>query len=146
MVIDKPGWREDCCALVSGLASLVKGRESMNRLIVGAGALFLGLLHTASAQTVSTEAGGVIVIEAEAFSNNTSRAINGTTFQWVATNAVAGYSGGGYMEATPNIGTNQNVTWLNVCPQLDYAVNFANALTHYVWIRGYAVANKIGRA
>ncbi len=113
----------------------------MNRSIVGAGVLFFGLLCTAMAQTVFTEAGGVVVIEAEAFSNNTSRVINGTTFQWVATNAVPGFSGTGYMEATPNVGTNQNATWLNVSPQLDYAVNFATNQTHYVWIRGYAVTN-----
>lgn len=119
----------------------MKGRQSMIRFIVGAFAILLGFLHTATAQTVFTEAGGVVVIEAEGFSNNTSRVINGTTFQWVATNAVPGFSGTGYMEATPNIGTNQNVTWLNVCPELDYAVNFANALTHYVWIHGYAVTN-----
>ena len=113
----------------------------MNRFIVVAGAFFFGFLHTATAQTVSTEAGGVIVIEAENYSNNTARVINGTTFQWIATNAVPGFSGTGYMEATPNIGTNQNNVWLNVSPELDYAVNFANALTHYVWIRGYAVTN-----
>jgi len=100
--------------------------------------LLFGFLHSAIAQTVFTEAGEWWVIEAESFSNNTARIINGTNFQWIATNAVAGFSGSGYMEATPNVGANQNVTWQTVCPQLDYAVNFANALTHYVWIRGYA--------
>src|SRR5579859_3954758 len=119
----------------------MKGWDKMIRSTVGALALFLGILHTVSAQTLFTESGGVVVIEAESFSNNTSRVINGTTFQWVTTNTVAGFSGTGYMEATPNIGTNENVTWQNVSPQLDYEVNFANALTHYVWIRGYAASN-----
>ena len=113
----------------------------MIRYLWGALALISTFLSTATAQTNFTEAGGVVVIEAESYSNNIARITNGTNFQWVANNAVPGFSGTGYMEALPNIGTNLNVTWLTTSPELDYAVNFANALTHYVWIRGYAVTN-----
>ena len=113
----------------------------MMRSIVGAIALFFGLLQAATAQTVFTEAGGVVVIEAESFSNNTSRVINGTNFQWVATNAIPGFSGTGYMEATPNVGENQSVTWSNTSPELDYPVNFNLAVTHYVWVRAFAFTN-----
>ena len=108
--------------------------------------LFVGVgiqlsLPSTRAATVFTEAGGVVVVEAEGFSNNIARSINGTNFQWVATNSVPGASGGTYMEATPNMGVNQTNSWLGVSPQLDYSVSFANALTHYVWIRGYAASN-----
>ena len=119
----------------------MKGNKSMIRYFCGALALVSTFLTTATAQTVFTEAGGVIVIEAESYSNNTARITDGTNFQWVTNNAVAGFSGTGYMEALPNIGTNLNTTWLTTSPELDYTVNFANALTHYVWIRGYAVTN-----
>ena len=120
----------------------MNGRELIKRFTLSALALTMGCTYNALAQVpVFTEAGGVVVIEAESFSNNTARVISGTNFQWIATNAVSGYSGSGYMQALPNNGINENVTWQNVSPQLDYAVNFANALTHYVWIRGYAVTN-----
>src|ERR1035437_6808221 len=119
----------------------MKGSKSMIRYLWGALALISTFLSTATAQAVFTEAGGVIVIEAESYSNIIARVTNGTNFQWVANNAVTGFSGTGYMEALPNVGTNLNTTWLTNSPELDYAVNFANAQTHYVWIRGYAVTN-----
>lgn len=110
----------------------------MTRSVLGAIALVFGLVQIVTAQTVFSEAGGVVVIEAENFSNNTSRVINGTNFQWVASNSVAGYSGTGYMEASPNVGANINAAWSNTCPQLDYTVNFTSNATHWVWVRGYA--------
>ncbi len=113
----------------------------MIRYFCGALALLSAFLPIAGAQTIFTEAGGVVVIEAESYSNNIGRITNGTNFQWIANNAVTGFSGTGYMEALPNIGTNLNITWLTTSPELDYPVNFANALTHYVWIRGYAFTN-----
>ncbi len=109
----------------------------MTRSVLGAIALVFGLVQIVPAQIVFSEAGGVVVIEAESFSNNTARAINGTNFQWVATNAISGFSGTGYSEATPNVGANQSVTWSNTSPEMDYAVNFNIAGQHYVWIRGY---------
>src|SRR5712671_5782925 len=96
----------------------IKGRKSMTRSVLGAIALVFGLDQIVTAQTVFTEAGGVVVIEAESFSNNASRVINGTNFRWVATNAISGFSGTGYMEATPNVGENQSVSWLSTSPQL----------------------------
>src|SRR6267154_1971013 len=119
----------------------MKGNKSMIRYLCGALALISTFLSTTDAQTVFTEAGGVIVIEAESYSNNIARITNGTNFQWVANNSVTGFSGTGYMEALPNVGANLNSTWLTTSPELDYAVNFANALTHYVWVRGYADTN-----
>src|ERR1017187_11038274 len=119
----------------------MKGNKSMIRYLCGALALISTFLTTATGQTNFTETGGVVVIEAESYSNNTARITNGTNFQWVANNAVTGFSGTGYMEALPNVGANLNTTWSTTSPELDYAVNFANALTHYVWIRGYAVTN-----
>jgi hypothetical protein len=94
-----------------------EGWESMLRSILGAIALYFGFVQIVTAQTVFSETGGVVVIEAENYSNNLSRVITGTNFQWVATNSVAGYSGTGYMEALPNVGANINLAWSNTCPK-----------------------------
>lgn len=102
-------------------------------------AVWLALLTPAlcAGATTFIEAGGVVDIEAEDWSNNVARVISSQTYQWIATNAVAGFSGTGYAEAAPNNGANQSTSWLTTSPQLDYAVNFNVAGTHYVWIRGH---------
>ena len=111
------------------------------RFSTGLVAVLCVLGTDALAQTVFTEAGGVVVIEAEDFSNNTPHSIDGTNFQWIATNAISGFSGNGYMEATPNVGANQSVTWRDTSPELDYSVNFSQSGTHYVWVRAFAFTN-----
>ncbi len=93
-------------------------------------------LPASMAAPLFTENGGVVDIEAGAFSNNFA----GTTHTWALSNSVAGFSGAGYLEATPNIGTNLNVAWVGTGPELQYAVSFAHAQTHYVWIRGYGTS------
>src|ERR1035441_676057 len=98
----------------------MKGSRSMIRYLWPSLALISTFLTSATAQTVFTEAGGVIVIEAESYSNNTARITDGTNFQWVTNNAVTGFSGTGYMEALPNVGANLNTTWLTTSPELDY--------------------------
>src|ERR1039458_2382234 len=97
----------------------MKGSRSMIRYLWGALALISTFLTNATAQTVFTEAGGVIVIEAESYSNNTARITYDTNFQWVTNNAVTGFSCTGYVEALPNIGTNLNTTWSTTSPELD---------------------------
>lgn len=83
-----------------------------------------------------TENGGVVDIEVEGWSNNIPRLVGGQSFEWES-DSTAGYSGAGALEAVPNIGTNLNATWISTSPELQYAVNFSHAQTHYVWIRGY---------
>jgi hypothetical protein len=106
-------------------------------LSVGALVGFLPAANTpVNSQTNFGEVDGVIVIEAELFSNNISRVISGTNFQWIATNAVAGFSGSGYLEAKPNNGVNMSTSWLTTSPELDYAVTFSNALRLDPRLRG----------
>jgi glucose/arabinose dehydrogenase/mono/diheme cytochrome c family protein len=85
-------------------------------------------------QTV-TENGGVIVLEAENFNSNLSPR---SSHQWEVRNTTAGFSGTGYMEATPNNGA--NIAADSNSPELQYPVNFATAGTRYVWIRGYGIS------
>jgi alpha-D-xyloside xylohydrolase len=113
----------------------------MIRFIVGAWALVFTFLSSVMAQTTFTEAGGVIVIEAENYSNSVAGSGAAAGIQWVTTNTVPGYSGAGYVVALPNNGvTLSNANWLGVAPQLQYTVNFNTNLTHYVWVRTYAPA------
>ena len=84
----------------------------------------------------NTESAGVVVFEAEDFD---TQVIHGSDHQWDLSNSVAGFSGTGYMEATPNNGLNNGgSTWLTTQPELRYTVNFSTNATHYVWIRAYA--------
>jgi hypothetical protein len=101
--------------------------------------LGLALAASATAQTNFTESGGVIVFEAENYSNAVAGSGAAAGIQWVTTNSIPGYSGTGYMTTLPNNGvTLSNANWLGVGPELDYAVNFNTNLTHYVWVRAYA--------
>jgi alpha-D-xyloside xylohydrolase len=113
----------------------------MIRFVVGAWALAFAFLSSATAQTTYTEAGGVIVIEAENYSNSVAGSGAAAGIQWVTTNSVPGYSGAGYVVALPNNGvTFSNANWLGTAPQLQYTINFNTNLTHYVWVRTYAPA------
>ncbi len=80
-----------------------------------------------------TETGGVVIFEAEDFDANLS---GRSGHDWSLANAVAGFGGLGYMEATPNTGANL-ATAGTANPELQFSVNFANTGAHYVWIRGY---------
>ncbi len=96
----------------------------------------LSLVMAAGATPPFTESGGVIVFEAEDFSTNLT---HGSDHFWALSNSVAGFSGAGYMEATPNSGLNNGgTTWVSTQPELQYAVIFSTNLTHYVWVRAYA--------
>src|SRR2546428_11392911 len=103
--------------------------------------LLLGgiLLVAGSAAAASfTEANGVVLFEAEDFATNLSPR---SAHSWVQSNAVSGFSGTGYMEATPDNGANITSGWLTTSPELDYSVQLTNGGTYYVWIRAYATAN-----
>lgn len=77
---------------------------------------------------------GVAIFEAEDFSTNISPR---SAHQWVTTNQVAGYSGWGFMDSTPDnnaVFTN----WPVDSPELRYEINFASAGTYRVFVRVYA--------
>ena len=80
---------------------------------------------------------GRVMIEAEGYSNNVAQ--GGHT--WDLVTSPAGYSGGGAMQANPNIGTNHNTGYAANSPRLDYQVTFVKTGTHYLWLRGAAATN-----
>jgi glucose/arabinose dehydrogenase len=82
-----------------------------------------------------TEAGGVSVFEAEDFVANLS---GRSGHDWSFGNSVSGFSGTGYMEATPNTGA--NIAAGSSSPELQFTVNFTSTGTHYLWIRGYGAS------
>ena len=73
---------------------------------------------------------GVLSMEAEDYSQNVAQGGHA----WTAV-SPAGYSGSGALEATPNSGVNVDNNVSN-SPRLDYSVNFLQAGTYSVWVRG----------
>ena len=96
------------------------------------------LVLPAKGATTAIEANGVVLVEAENFATNLSPR---SAHSWVQNTAVAGFSGAGYMEATPDNGANITSDWLSASPELDFSVQLTNGGTYYVWIRGYATTN-----
>ncbi len=84
------------------------------------------------------EFAGVTVVEAEAFATNISPR---SAHSWVVSNAVTGFSGGGYAEAIPNSGAGISAGWDTNSPELQYPVTFSLGGTHYVWTRAFATNN-----
>src|SRR3954453_18340555 len=96
-------------------------------------ALWVGV----QAVPAADEVGGVTVLEAEQFTSNLSPR---SSHEWDPGTTIAGFSGTGYMEALPNNNTNlPGPTTAN--PELQFAVNFTSAGTHYIWFRGHADTN-----
>ncbi|MFM8808915.1 MAG: hypothetical protein ACKOJB_08465, partial [Chthoniobacterales bacterium] len=90
-----------------------------------------------------TETNGMVRVEAESpgATNRISRTINSVTYSWTDDTATAGYSGTGYIEASPSDGTSTNTVttnWETTSPQINYNITFSNAGTYYVWVRGFA--------
>ncbi|GMQ88581.1 MAG: hypothetical protein BMS9Abin09_0009 [Gammaproteobacteria bacterium] len=93
-------------------------------------ALFPPLSKAAHVQQDSG-ADGLVVIEAEVFDSHVPQGGH----SWTDT-FPTGYSGTGALEATPNIGTNNNTGYVTNSPRLDYGINFVKTGVHYVWVRG----------
>ena len=69
---------------------------------------------------------------------NLPRTLSGTTYTWATLSDIAGYSGAGFVEATPNSGVTVIAAPTGVSPELQYSITFANPGTYHVWLRGYA--------
>ncbi len=93
-------------------------------------ALLLQMPGFAFAQSAGND-NSMISIEAESFSARS--AAGGHDWKSVS---VSGATGNGALQAMPNAGINRDVGYVSNSPQLDYTVNFAEAGTYYVWIRG----------
>jgi immunoglobulin I-set domain protein/PA14 domain-containing protein/glycosyl hydrolase family 115/Big-like domain-containing protein len=88
---------------------------------------FLGPIVPSGAQNLA-------VFEAEDYDGNLSQ--GGSS--WVFFTGIAGYSGVGAMDSTPNTGRAVNEpAHLTSAPRLDYRINFSVPGTYYVWARGY---------
>ena len=79
-----------------------------------------------------SENGGVVLFEAEDFSNS----IAASSHAWTPTNDVAGFSGAGYVQALPDNGTLIANNIPASSPELQFAVNFSTAGQRFIWIRG----------
>jgi glycosidase len=87
------------------------------------------------------ETNGVVRIEAENFVSSRTNNIGGVDYAWLRDEATPGFSGTGYIEATPaGDASTTTVTsnWPTTSPQVDYTITFNNPGTYYVWVRGYA--------
>lgn len=73
------------------------------------------------------------MIEAEHSASKIAR--NGK--DWVEEIAIAGYSGAGYMTASPNTGIGYNTGYVTGSPEMVYHIDFTTPGTYNVWIRGY---------
>ncbi|GAA3949551.1 chitobiase/beta-hexosaminidase C-terminal domain-containing protein [Allohahella marinimesophila] len=82
--------------------------------------------------TPGTAAGGLVVIEAEHF-HEQSVAVYGQN--WTSVNAT-NFGSGAALQAVPAGTGSYNSDYENVSARLDYRIRFAEAGTYYVWIRG----------
>lgn len=74
---------------------------------------------------------GLVVMEAEHFTNKSAGTGSFASSDWIETTDAAA-SNGLYM-VTPNNGLNGGTS--NSAPRLDYTINFVKSGTHYIWIR-----------
>jgi len=74
---------------------------------------------------------GLVVIEAENFHQNTAKG----NHSW-STKNVVDTSNGLALEATPNSNANNNGNYAVTSPRVDYTVQFTQAGTHFIWVRG----------
>jgi len=107
----------------------------LRKSLVAGAILFLAGGPWAVRAQVVTAYDGIAVFEAEAFNAMIPR----NAQAWSFTNSVAGASGAGYVEATPNSGSNLNSDVPTSSPELQYTVDFPATGTYRVWVRAYAL-------
>ena len=105
--------------------------------------MVLGGLVAPSAWGQAAEVTGTVRLEAEAFTSSIARTIddpiNGALeYEWQSSAAIGGFSGSGLVQVLPNNGTSVTSDGTTTSPELRYTINFSNAGTYYVWLRGYA--------
>ncbi|MBN2535991.1 MAG: hypothetical protein JXB88_24135 [Spirochaetales bacterium] len=84
------------------------------------------------------ETGGLIVMEAENYSQKADGTGTYSSYSWTLNNAEAGASGSEYMEVTPDDGGYANAS--PDSPVLEYDINISTSGTYYVWVRRIATA------
>ena len=104
-------------------------------------ALALAVLGAQAVCGQVVETTGMVRVEAESFTAQTARTVNGVVYTWTVLAETPGFSGSGYIEAVPaDDASTATVTtgWTSGSPQVDYSITFSNPGTYYVWVRGYA--------
>ena len=94
---------------------------------------WLGLQIQDSNISVLTEYSGVVIFEAEDFSNSTIGTGTALNTYWSEEKIISGYSGNGYLEAKPNNGVNTFDSTDG--PRLDYEIDFTTPGTYSVFVR-----------
>jgi glucose/arabinose dehydrogenase len=118
----------------AGLA-LVWSGPGIARQVVPAARLFQDAPDGSLAFRQETDPlGARVAMEAEHFDGKVSE--RGKS--WTHFAAVAGFSGTGAMQATPNTGLVRDTGYVANSPRLDYRINFTQTGTYYVWVRGRA--------
>jgi hypothetical protein len=93
--------------------------------------------HSAAQSGGSGNDDSLVSIEAESF----SAGYGADGHDWSAV-SISGATGNRALQAMPNTNSNRDVNFVANSPRLDYVVNFAEAGTYHVWIRGRAASNK----
>lgn len=92
----------------------------------------------AAGQQVHQEQSGYVEFQAENY-HETVAGTDGHLWQPVTT--PEGFLGEGAMQSLPNTGADIDTDYVNLCPHLDYRVNFQTTGTYYVWLRAYALSD-----
>ncbi len=85
--------------------------------------------------TQPTDGDSSIIIEAE---NYTSRGRSYDDYVWELVTSPAGFVADGAMQVPPAAGVAFPTDYATDSARLDYAINFTQTGTHYVWVRGFA--------
>jgi len=94
---------------------------------------WLGLQVEDTNASVLTEHSGLVVFEAEDYSNSTVGTGTALNTYWSEEKLISGYSGRGYLEAKPNNGVNTFDTTDG--PRIDYEIDFNTLGTYSVYVR-----------
>jgi hypothetical protein len=90
---------------------------------------------TPSSGSAFQEQGGQVVMEAENFTDSTSR----NSQSWIKRTDIAGSVGTGFMRVEPDTGAAiDDTNYPTTRPELRYRVQISTPGTYYVWLRGYA--------
>jgi len=86
-----------------------------------------------TASAFEQDGSGLVSIEAEHYQAGVASADG---HEWLSAGAgLGGYSGTDAMQALPEDKVNRSTDYATRSPRLDYAVNFTQTGTHYVWVR-----------
>ncbi|WP_407923767.1 hemoblobin-interacting domain-containing protein [Cohnella fermenti] len=149
--IDQPDWRQAITNISLDGRRLLNSEYAMTpgKLTIAAGVLTgeapyeirikaTGYDDATISQSMRypfVEKSGRIVLEAERYHSKQARLGQ----DWVLDTDFAGYTGTGTMLAAPDIGNFYDAQYSTFSPQLNYAVDFPQAGTYYIWSRSYNV-------